>query len=168
MRSLLALILLGIAASICGLDNGSRSSDGSTPSNSAPSQAKSTPSPAQDKAAVQSELTKLVNEIGQAAMDGDITYLARVTTDDFESTDVQGKVQDKNEALAEVKKEKTIRAFTISEAELISFSEDSAVLRYTLSVTLKNGRSGKAKVTDSFVREDGKWLLKSEQQTMMR
>jgi len=157
-----------MAASICGLDNGSRSSDGSSPSNSAASQTKSTPSPAQDKAAVKSELVKLVNAIGQAAMDGDITYLARVSTDDFESTDVQGKVQDKNEALAEVKKEKTIRSFSITEEELLSFSEDSAVLKYTLSVTLKNGRSGKAKVTDSFVRKNSEWLLKSEQQTMMR
>ena len=104
----------------------------------------------------------------EAAMDGDITLLARNTTDDFELTGVDGKVQNKNQALADIKREKNIRSWSITEAELVSFSEDSAVLRYIQNVTLKTGQSGRARVTDSFVKKDGRWLVKSEQQTMIR
>ena len=46
--------------------------------------------------------------------------------------------------------------------------EDSAVLAYTQNITLKTGQSGSARVTDSFVKVDGKWLVKSEQQTMIK
>ena len=73
-----------------------------------------------------------------------------------------------NEALADVKKEKNIRAFSITDADLLSFSEDSAVLRYNQNVTLKTGQSGRARVTDSFVKKDGKWMVKSEQMTMIK
>ena len=67
-----------------------------------------------------------------------------------------------------LKKEKNIKAWSITDAELMSFSEDSAVLAYTQNVTLKTGQSGRARVTDSFVKKDGRWLIKSEQQTMMK
>jgi hypothetical protein len=106
--------------------------------------------------------------MAQAGMDGDITFLTRSVTDDFKLTGIDGTIQDKNEALADVKKEKSIKAFSITEGELLSFSDDSAVLSYKLNLTLKNGRSGSARVTDSFVKKDGKWLVKSSQQTMMK
>jgi len=50
----------------------------------------------------------------------------------------------------------------------MSFSDDAATLAYTLNVTLKTGQSGKARVTDSFVKKDDKWLIKSEQQTFLK
>ncbi|KXK02912.1 MAG: hypothetical protein UZ17_ACD001001360 [Acidobacteria bacterium OLB17] len=89
-------------------------------------------------------------------------------TEDFVLTGVDGKVQDKNEALANIKKERTVKTFVITDAELLSFSEDSAVFQYTQKITLKNGASGSARITDTFVKRDGEWLVKSEQQTMMR
>jgi hypothetical protein len=123
---------------------------------------------APDRDAVKKQLVELANEIANAAKDGDVTYLAKVTTDDFQLTDVDGKVQNKNKALADVKEEKAIRSFDISDEQLVSLDEDSAVLSYTIKVTAKNGRSAKAKTIDNYVRSDGKWLLKSEQQTLIK
>ena len=121
-----------------------------------------------DRDAVKTELVRLANEISTAAKDGDVTYLAKITTDDFQLTDVDGKVQNKNKALADIKEEKAIRSFEISDADLVSLDETSAVLTYTIKVTAKNGRSARAKTTDNYVKKDGKWLLKNEQQTLLK
>lgn len=163
MKSILAFACLAAVMYVCGIGEKTESPGAS---NAAQAPAKSNAKP--DKQAVQDELVKLEKEVTEAALNGDITLLARTTTDDFELTGVDGKVQNKNQALADVKKEKNIRSFDIIDAELLSFSDDSAVLRYTQKVTLKTGQSGKARVTDSFVKKDGKWLVKSEQQTMIK
>ncbi len=165
MKSILAFAFLAAVMYVCGLEK----SDSGV-SNTAQAPAKSSPAPAAtpNKQALTDELVKLEKEITEAALNGDITLLARSTTDDFELTGVDGKVQNKNEALADVKKEKNIRAFSITDADLLSFSEDSAVLRYNQNITLKTGQSGRARVTDSFVKKDGKWMVKSEQQTMIK
>ena len=160
MRSILAFAILAAVMYVCGLDN--KQSSDSAPSNAAQAPAKP------DKTTILIELVKLETDMTDAALNGDITLLARNTTDDFQQTGVDGKVQNKNEALADIKKEKDIKSWKISDAELISFSDDTAVLRYTQKVTLKNGRSGSARVTDSFVKKDGRWLINNEQQTRMR
>src|SRR3954454_9781307 len=162
MRALLAIAILA-AMSLCGMLNKLNQEQGPANTAQAP---KSTPKP--DKESVKAELLKIEEQLTQAAFDGDITQLVKNTTDDFKLTGVDGKVQSKNEALADVKKEKTIKNFSITEPDLMSFSDDSATLAYTLNVTLKSGQSGKARVTDSFVKQDGKWLIKSEQQTMIK
>lgn len=114
------------------------------------------------------ELVSLAKEVAEASVNGDITLIARSTTDDFELTRVDGKVQSKNEALAEVKKEKTIKSWSLDDPELVSFSEDSAVLRYVIAINLRNGSGGRARVTDTFVKQDGQWLIKEQQQTLLR
>ena len=163
MKSILAFACLAAVMYVCGL--GEKTESPAAP-NTAQAPAKSTPKP--DKQATLDELVKIEKEVTEAALNGDITLLARATTDDFELTGVDGKIQNKNEALADIKKEKNIKSFEITDAELLSFSDDSAVLRYTQRVTLKTGQSGKARVTDSFIKKDGKWLVKSEQQTMIK
>jgi hypothetical protein len=162
MRALLAIAILA-AMSLCGLLNNAGQDQAPANTSQAP---KTTPKP--DKEAVKAELLRIEEDLTKAAFDGDITQLVRNTTDDFKLTGVDGKVQTKNEALADVKKEKSLKNFSITDADLMSFSDDSATLAYTLNLTLKNGRSGKARVTDSFVKQDGKWLIKSEQQTMIK
>jgi hypothetical protein len=152
------------AMSLCGILDKMKQGETTSNSNAAQPAAKSTP----NKEAVKAELVKMEEEMSQAAMDGDITYLAKYTTDDFKITNLDGKIQNKNEALADVKKEKSIKAFSITDADLLSFSDDAAVLTYTQNVTLKTGQSGSAKVTDSFVKKDGRWLVKSEQVTMLK
>jgi hypothetical protein len=114
------------------------------------------------------ELSNLANDLTDAAARGDITFIASNTTDDFELTDVDGKVQNKNKALAGIKEEKSVRSWAITDIELASADEQSAVLRYVLNVTLKSGQSGRARTIDNYVRQNGKWLLKSEQQTIIK
>ena len=162
MRLLLALGIIGAAMYVCGLETTKQTEQAPQPV-----AVKNTPAKV-DKESIKAELLEIEDEMTNAAMNGDITMLVRNTTDDFKLTGVDGKVQNKNEALADVKKEKTIKNFSITDPDLMSFSEDSAVLAYTLNVTLKSGQSGKARVTDSFVKRDGRWLIRSEQQTMIR
>ncbi len=136
-------------------------------SNSA--QAPSGTSPKADgKDAVLLELVTLEKDLTQAAFDGDITLLVKNTTDDFELTGVDGKVQNKNQVLADIKKETRIKSWKMDKMELVSHDESTAVIRYIQIVTLKTGQSGKARITDTFVKKDGKWLVKSEQQTMIK
>jgi hypothetical protein len=163
MKILLPFALLAFVWTFCGLgDKLEKSSTGDRPaSNSAVKQAP-------DRDAVKRELVSLANDIANAAKDGDVTFLAKITTDDFQLTDIDGKVQNKNKALADVKEEKGIKSFDISDEMLVSLEEASAVLSYTLKVTAKNGRSAKAATTDTYVKKDGSWLLKSEQQTLLK
>ena len=112
MKSLLAFACLAAVMYVCGIGEKSE-----TPiaSNTAQAPVKSTAKP--DKQAVLDELVKLEKEVTEAALNGDITLLARSTTDDFELTGVDGKIQNKNQALADVKKEKNIKSFEITDAE---------------------------------------------------
>jgi len=59
------------------------------------------------------------------------------------------------------------KSWKITDGQLSSYSEDSAVLTYVQSQTLRNGRTYSARVTDTFVKRDGRWLVKSEQQTLI-
>lgn len=163
MKILLPFALISLAWTFCGL--GDKLEKSSTGDKSATNTAAK---PAQDRDAVKRELVSLANDISTAAKDGDVSFLAKITTDDFQLTDIDGKVQNKNKALADVKEEKGIKSFDISDEKLVSLDETSAVLSYTLRVTAKNGRSAKAATTDTYVKKDGSWLLKSEQQTLLK
>ncbi|PYS90181.1 MAG: hypothetical protein DMF62_05615 [Acidobacteria bacterium] len=167
MRLIFAFLPLAIAFSFCNLSNGGRTAvpQEQQPAANRPSTSEKRPV---DREALKNELLSIANNIAEASKDGDITYLAQNTTDDFELTDVQGKIQNKNKALADVKEERSIRSWAITNGEIVSASDSDAVLRYILNVTLKTGQSGRARVTDSFVQQGGKWMLRSSQQTMMR
>jgi hypothetical protein len=162
MRSIFAFAILAAVMYVCGLGDTDRRDTGV--SNAGPARSE----PKQSKESLTAEFLGLARQMSDASVDGDITYLAKYTTDDFELTRVDGKVQNKNEALADVKKERTIRSYTLTDEEVLSFSDDSAVFRYTINITLRNGQSGRARITDSLVKKDGRWLIKSEQQTLIR
>ncbi len=161
MKILLPLALLA-AVSVCGL--GEKDKTATTEKPVANLSAKPTP----DRDTVKRQLVSLANEITTAAKDGDVNFLAKATTDDFVFTDVDGSVKSKNKALADVKEERAIKSFEITSENLISLDETTAVLSYTLKVSAKNGRSARAATTDTYVKQDGKWLLKSEQQTLLK
>ncbi len=165
MKLLIALGPFVLSIVFCGLGDRIGSGDQRSPSNQTTG---STPGKTADRETVKNDLLQIANDMSEAAKNGDITFLAQNTTDDFELTDVAGKVQNKNKALADVKEERAIRSATITEPELASFGENDAVLKYVLHVTGKNGRSAKARITDSFVKRNGKWMLRSEQQTLIR
>jgi len=165
MKSVSSFALLVFALTFCNLSDKLRpESKGDQPSRNQAA----TPRPTPDRDTVKNELLSIANDMAEASKNGDITFLAQNTTDDFEITDVSGKVQNKNKALADVKEERSIRSWAITNPELSSVSERDAVLKYILNVTLKTGQSGRARITDTFVNQDGKWMLRSEQQTMMR
>lgn len=126
-----------------------------------------TPKPSEDREVVWRELVDLANDIAQASMDGDMSFIAKSTTDDFQFTDIDGSVKSKNKTLAEVKQQKLVKSFEIINDKLVSLDESTAVLTYTLRVTAKNGGKLSASVTDTYARQDGKWLLKTEQQTLL-
>ena len=161
MKFLLAPITLGLAVLFCNLGDSAR--DQRPSSNPAPQQ-----QPTVDKNAVRTELTNLANDLTEASARGDITFIANNTTDDFEHTGVDGKVLNKNKALADIKEEKSVRSWALTDLELASADERTAVLRYVLNVTLKAGQSGRARTVDNYVKQDGRWLLKSQQQTLIK
>ncbi|MBX3283403.1 MAG: nuclear transport factor 2 family protein [Acidobacteria bacterium] len=165
MRSLLALGLIAFAMYACKFgDDNDRRSPQQPPANTAQAPVKQAPT----KQDVFNELLLFEKDLTQAVLNGDISFLSKNMTEDFVLTGVDGKVQDKNEVLADIKKERTVKSFVISDAEVLSFSEESAVFQYTQNITLKNGASGKARITDTFVKRNGEWMVKAEQQTMMR
>lgn len=166
MKLLAIFTVLGFAMTFCNLSERLTTKGNDPDAGQPPKNASVKPTP--DRDSVKNELVKMENDIADAAVEGDITMLSKNTTDDFEQIGPDGKVQNKNEALADVKKEKSIKSWSITEAELVSVTEDSAVLKYLLSLKLKTGQSGKARVTDTFAKKDGRWLLKSSQQTMVK
>lgn len=163
MKLLLPMLMIAAVWSLCGLGNTQNTgTEQKPPASQAPKAATS------DRESVRRELVSLANQIAQAAKDGDISYLSKIATDDFKLTDVDGKIKTKNQVLAEVKEEKNIRSFDIVDDNLVSLEGSTAVLTYTLKVFGKNGRSAKAGTTDTFVQQNGNWMLKSEQQTLLR
>jgi hypothetical protein len=42
------------------------------------------------------------------------------------------------------------------------------VLTYIQTQTLRNGQTYRARITDTFIKQDGRWLISAEQQTLMK
>jgi hypothetical protein len=123
---------------------------------------------ANDKEGLTVELMKIEGEITTASFKGDISTLASYIAEDYSGTGADGKTQNKNQVLAATKPDRTTKSWKITDGQLSSFSADSAVLTYVQSQTLRNGRTYSARVTDTFVKRDGRWLVKSEQQTLIK
>ncbi|HAF15472.1 MAG TPA: hypothetical protein DCK93_21095 [Blastocatellia bacterium] len=121
-----------------------------------------------DREAVKNELMKLEKELTDASFAGDISVLARSIADDYVGTGADGSTQTKNQLLASTKPDKVTKSWTITDAQLVSLSKDSAVLTYVQTQLLRNGRTFRARITDTFVKRDGHWLIQAEQQTIMK
>jgi hypothetical protein len=111
---------------------------------------------------------KIENDLTTASFAGDISTLASFMADDYSGTGADGRTQNKNQILAATKPDKVTKSWKISDGELVSLSDNSAVLTYVQSQTLRDGRTFRARVTDTFVKRNGRWLVKSEQQTLMK
>jgi hypothetical protein len=160
MKSILAVAALMATLSLCNL------SDKLKPEAN-PSPAKSTAA-STDRNEVLQELLKIEKIMTDASLNGDIATLAPYIADDYSGAGIDGRSQNKNQLLAATKLEKNIKSWTITEAQLVSLDEESAVLNYLQSVTGRNGHTVRARVIDTFVRRDGRWQIKSEQQTLIR
>jgi hypothetical protein len=160
MKSILAVATLFATLSLCNLSD--KLKPGATPSPD------KTTTAASDREAVLAELMKLEQEMTNASLNGDISTLAPYIADDFSGTGFDGKVFNKNQLLASTKPDRVTKSWKITDAQLISLDGDTAVLSYVQSQTSRRGRTARARITDTFVKRDGRWLVKSEQQTLMK
>jgi hypothetical protein len=160
MKSLLAAAMLVATVSLCNLTDKTKPEPTPTPAKFGGS--------VSDREAVRAELLQIVNEMTTASLAGDIATLAPHIADDFSGTSYDGKVQNKNQTLAATKPDRITKSWKITDAQLTSLDQDSAVLTYVQTQTARNGRSVSARITDTFVKRNGQWLVKSEQQTLMR
>lgn len=163
MKALLGGMVFLAALSLCNLSEKTKSGGDSNTQRQITS-----PNSAGDREALTVELMKIEGEITAASFKGDISTLASYIADDYSGTGADGKTQNKNQVLAATKPDTTTKSWKITDGQLSSFSENSAVLTYVQSQTLRNGRTYSARVTDTFVKRDGRWLVKSEQQTLMK
>ena len=170
MKSVLALMALMATLSLCNLTK-SKETNNSSPSDPKTSPAQNEPQkrdPQSDRAALTVELMKIEYTITTASFAGDISTLASYMADDYSGTTADGTTQNKNQLLASTKPDKVTKSWKITDGQVVSSNEDSAVLNYIQQQTLKDGRTFSARVTDTFVKRDGRWLIKSEQATLVR
>jgi hypothetical protein len=165
MNSILAAALLIAMLSLCNLADKTKTEDNA---NSRNAEKQNTNSSGADREAVTVELLKLEYELTSASINGDISALAPHIAENYVGTGADGKTQDKNQLLASTKRDTMTKSWKITEAKLVSLSGDSAVLTYIQEQTLRNGRTYRARITDTFVKQDGKWLVSAEQQTLIR
>ncbi len=160
MKSILAVATLIAMLSLCNLTDKSKPEATPSPEKSS--------SAVPDRDAVTVELMKIEYEMTTASLKGDISTLAPYIAEDYSGTGADGKVQNKNQVLAATKPDRITKSWKISDAQLVSLDDDSAVLSYVQSQTGRNGRTARARITDTFVKRNGRWLIKSEQQTLIR
>ena len=165
MNSILAVAVLVAVMSLCNLTDKSKPTANS---NSQDNNSAETKNAATDREAVTVELMKIEYELTTASLNGDISTLAPRIADDYVGTSFDGKMQNKNQLLAATKPDKRTKSWKITDAKLVSLSDDSAVLAYTQSQTLRNGQTFRARITDTFVKENGQWLISAEQQTIIK
>ena len=171
MKSVLALTALMATLTLCNLTDKSKETNNSSASDAKNSQApveQQKSDPQSDRAALTVELMKIEYTITTASYAGDISTLASYMADDYSGTNADGTTQNKNQLLASTKPDKVTKTWKITDGRLVSSNEDSAVLNYTQQQTLKDGRTFRVRVTDTFVKRDGRWLIKSEQATLVR
>jgi len=162
MKSILAAALMIAIVSLCNLTDKTKPAD-----NQSTSKANSNDS-ATDREALTVELMKLEYVLTTASINGDISTLAPHIAENYVGTGADGKTQNKNQLLASTKADKRTKSWKITDAKLVSFSNDSAVLTYVQSQTSWRGQTARARITDTFIKENGQWLVQAEQQTLMR
>ena len=170
MKSILAGMVLIAMLSLCNLTDKSKpNANSDTETQHARSQSRSdSNSSATDREAVTVELMKLEYELTSASLNGDIATLASYVADDYSGTAADGTTQNKNQLLASTKPDKLTKSWKITDGQLVSLSDDSAVLSYIQHQTLRKGQTFRARITDTFVKRSGRWLVKSEQQTLIK
>jgi hypothetical protein len=165
MNSILAAALLIAMLSLCNLADKTKTDGNSTPPTA---EKQNTNSSEADREAVTVELMKLEYELTTASLNGDISTLAPHIAENYVGTGADGTIQNKNQLLASTKRDNMTKSWKITDARLVSLDNDSAILSYVQQQTLRNGRTFRARITDTFVKQDGKWLVSAEQQTLIR
>jgi hypothetical protein len=164
MKSITAVAILMATLSLCNLsDKLKPAANSNAPDNKSAAQNSEA-----ERAAVLEELMKMEYEMTTASLKGDIAALAPYIADNYVGTSYDGSMQNKNQLLAATKPDKNTKSWKITDAKLVSLSNDSAVLTYTQSQSSRRGQTVSARVTDTFVKQNGRWLISAEQQTILR
>ena len=163
MKSIPAVALLMATLSLCNLSEKMKPEANSNAPNNNSAQTS-----AADREAVLTELMKIEYEATTASLNGDIAALAPHIADNYVGTAYDGTMQNKNQLLAATKPDKRTKSWKITDAKLVSLSNDSAVLTYTQSQTSRSGQTARARITDTFVKQNGRWLISAEQQTILK
>jgi hypothetical protein len=163
MKSIPAVALLVATLSLCNLSERMKPEANSNAPNK-----NSAETAAADREAVLTELMKIEYEMTTASLNGDIAALAPHIADNYVGTAYDGSMQNKNQLLAATKPDKRTKSWKITDAKLVSLSVDSAVLTYTQSQTSRSGQTVRARITDTFIKQNGRWLVSAEQQTILR
>ena len=164
MKSILAVAILMASLSLCNLsDKLKPAANSNAPDNKSAAQ-----NPDAERAAVTEELMKIEYAMTTASLQGDIATLAPYIADNYVGTGYDGSTQNKNQLLAATKPDKNTKSWKITDAKLVSLSNDSAVLTYTQSQSNRRGQTVSARITDTFVKQNGRWLISAEQQTILR
>lgn len=163
MKSIPAVALLMATLSLCNLTERMKPEANSNAPNK-----NSAETAAADREAVLTELMKIEYEMTTASLNGDIAALAPHIADNYVGTSYDGSMQNKNQLLAATKPDKRTKSWKITDAKLVSLSDDSAVLTYTQSQTSRSGQTVRARITDTFVKQNGRWLVSAEQQTILK
>jgi hypothetical protein len=164
MKSITAVAILMATLSLCNLgDKLKPAANSNAPDNKSAAQNSEA-----ERAAVLEELLKMEYEMTTASLKGDIAGLAPYIADNYVGTAYDGSMQNKNQLLAATKPDKNTKSWKITDAKLVSLSNDSAVLTYTQSQTNRRGQTVSARITDTFVKQSGRWLISAEQQTILR
>lgn len=167
MNSILAVALMIAILSLCSLTDKTKPTENDNRGQSTSNPSKLSDS-GTDREAVTVELMKLEYEITTASLNGDISALAPHIAENYVGTGADGVTQNKNELLASTKADKRTKSWKITDAKLVSLSDDSAVLTYIQSQTFRNGMTFRARITDTFVKRNGQWLVEAEQQTLIK
>jgi hypothetical protein len=165
MKSISAVVVLMATLSLCNLSDKLKPEANS---NAPDKNSAAKPNPDADREAVLTELMKLEYEMTTASLNGDISTLATHIADNYVGTAYDGSMQNKNQLLASTKPDKITKSWKITDAKLVSLSDDSAVLTYTQSQTSRSGRTARARITDTFIKQNGRWLVSAEQQTILK
>jgi hypothetical protein len=164
MKSILAVAILMATLSLCNLsDKLKPAANSNAPDNKSAAQNSDA-----ERAAVTEELMKIEYAMTTASLQGDIATLAPYIADNYVGTGYDGSTQNKNQLLAATKPDKNTKSWKITDAKLVSLSNDSAVLTYTQSQTSRRGQTVSARITDTFVKQNGRWLISAEQQTILK
>jgi hypothetical protein len=120
----------------------------------------------EDRVAAQSDLNEAKRELLRYTLNGKSKEAADLLTDDYKNVRPDGTVEDKSQYLAKLKPLEGLDTFLVSEFKVASIQGDTAAIAGLVQVRAK-GKDFRSKFKETFVRRQGKWLLRSSENTEM-
>src|SRR2546423_8872167 len=138
MKSILAVALMLAIMSLCNLTDKTKPAENDHQGQGTKANSNGSGT---DREALTVELMKLEYVLTTASINGDISTLAPHIAENYVGTGADGKTQNKNQLLASTKADNRTKSWKITDAKLVSFSDDSAVLTYIQSQTSSRGQT---------------------------